>query len=161
MKNKKLIETLEFIIPAILMMTMMLIVCMQVGLRFFLKPLSWPEEITRWCLIWITFGGASYGFVSGAFISVDFFIKKLFPSKFGVIKLFDSIITSIFFAICAISGFLYTLSTIRNGTLMPVTKVPVAISNSAIFIGFFLGTFRSLYLIADEYKNINDEGETS
>ncbi len=57
---------------------MVLVVVLQVIFRYFGNPLSWPEEVARWTMIWVTFAGASYAFKNGGLIRVEFFVNKYF-----------------------------------------------------------------------------------
>ena len=136
---KKMLSFLELLIPAIMLVFMVIVVCVQVFMRYVMKsPLSWPEEVTRWCLIWITFVGLSYGAQHEALVRVDFFVKKFFPNRSGtIVTVVDGVVT-LFFAYLFVSACAYTAAGIGGGKTMPVTGVPTAVSNVALAAGALL-----------------------
>lgn len=157
MKIKLNFQDIGFFITAILLISMVIIVFIQIIFRHVLNaPLSWPEEISRWLLVWITFGGAEFGFKNGGLISIDYFVNK-FPSKIkSKINLLNILIMLGFYSIFAYSGYFYMLNSIKAKQLAPVTKIPTAYLNSAIVIGsLFVIIAYSIELI----KQIRIKGE--
>lgn len=143
--------SIDFVLTSVLMAIMVIITFIQVIYRYLLTtPLSWPEEIARWLLIWITFAGAAFGQKHGSFVSIDYFAKRFFPGRLRLIDLFDRIIVIAFFTLFALSGYLYLQQTIASGQLAPVTRLPAAIPKSAIFVG------SCLVLVVFISKNLAD-----
>lgn len=61
---------------------MQVAVFLQVVTRYVLNvPLSWPEEFARYCLVWLTFMGASAAFRANEHIRIDALLLVL-PSRF-------------------------------------------------------------------------------
>jgi TRAP-type C4-dicarboxylate transport system permease small subunit len=46
-----------------------------------LKTLPWIDEVLRYLNIWLVFLGASVAVKQGSHLSVDFFIRKMFPER--------------------------------------------------------------------------------
>lgn len=68
---------------AILLTMMVAAVTMQIFSRYILpKPLPWTEEVSRFCMIWMAFLGASSLVRTWENTSVTFFMDKL-PRKLG------------------------------------------------------------------------------
>lgn len=133
-KDKKL--SLDLIIATVVMTAMVIIIIIEIIWRFAGHPLSWTEEVAKWMMIWITFAGASYGFKNGGLISVDYFVKKFFKPKtqkrVNIIAMFFMIG---YFCIMTISSVSYLLMTLRKSQTYPITKVPYAITITALILG--------------------------
>lgn len=64
-------EQLELSICLVAMVAMTIIVFAQVIARYvFHNSFEWAEEISRFLVVWITFGGSAYAFRKGAHIGV-------------------------------------------------------------------------------------------
>lgn len=154
---KRLLSVLEFYLPVTMLVFMVIIVALQVIMRYILSsPLSWPEEVTRWCLIWITFVGISYGMQHEALVRVDFFVKKIFPNHFKTIISIVNVIVVLFFLYMSISGIFYTMAGLTGNKKMPVTNFPTAVANIAIGLGGLLGALRGL---SEFYHNVKSQKE--
>lgn len=80
-------------------------ILLQVFCRYFLNnPLVWSEELARFCLIWITFFGATVALHSNSLVSVDLLVEKL-PDIYKKI-----ILTLNYVFMIAMCGFLLYLS---------------------------------------------------
>ena len=65
----------------ILMSVMVVVTSLQVIYRYVLgAPLSWSEEASRYCFVWITFLGAVLGLERGVHIGVDILTNRFAPS---------------------------------------------------------------------------------
>lgn len=62
----------------VLVAIMSLSVLLQVFFRYFLdSPLVWSEELARFCMIWITFFGATVALRNKSLVAVDIVVEKL------------------------------------------------------------------------------------
>jgi len=74
----KIIYHFEEIVGCSVLVFMVLILLMQVFLRYCLnKSVTQVEELARYCMIWMTFIGASYGVKKHTHVEVSFFYDKL------------------------------------------------------------------------------------
>ena len=106
---------------------MVLVVVLQVIFRYFGNPLSWPEEVARWTMIWVTFAGASYAFKNGGLIRVEFFVNKYFkPGAQKVINIIDMALLAVTFGYLLYSSVLYMMLTIKKHQVYNVTQMPYA-----------------------------------
>lgn len=134
MKNR--IGHFDLWIASITMFLMVFVVVIQVIFRYSGHPLSWPEEVARWMMIWITFAGASYAFRNGGLIRVDYFVKKFFSAKLQkYIAISAMILMILFFAIFSYSALHYMLLTIRKVQVYPVTRVHFAAMVFSLILG--------------------------
>lgn len=127
------------------MIAMVVAITIQVIFRFAGHPLSWPEEVARWFLIYITFTGASYAFRNGGLISVDFFIRKLFPKQVNKITAVGYGVSMLYFGFLAFSAVKYIQLTVKKTQFYPITKMPywptvLAVVIGAVLVLIFFGT---------------------
>lgn len=79
-KFLKTIERYEMACAKILLLTMIIVVGTQVFFRYgFNRPLTWPEELSGFLLIWLTFIVADILFKRNGHVQVDYFAGKLSP----------------------------------------------------------------------------------
>lgn len=115
MKSK--IQKFELWLGGVVLILMVLVVVLQVIFRYFGNPLSWPEEVARWTMIWVTFAGASYAFKNGGLIRVEFFVNKYFkPGAQKVINIIDMALLAVTFGYLLYSSVLYMMLTIKKAS---------------------------------------------
>ena len=116
---------------------------LQIIMRYFVgKPLQWTHEISRMCMVWMTFLGSVLAFRDKSHICVDLITNNL-PPKAGRIVLFiTEILTFLFLGLLAYLGYKYaamnmktiSLETgIRKGVMYSV--IPI----SAVWMMLYLG----------------------
>ncbi len=129
---------------------MVLVVVLQVIFRYFGNPLSWPEEVTRWTMIWVTFAGASYAFKNGGLIRVEFFVNKYFkPGAQKVINIIDMALLAVTFGYLLYSSVLYMMLTIKKHQVYNVTQMPYAAIVAALALSGVLCVIFSAKQIVD------------
>lgn len=76
----KSIERVEMALAKLCLLTMIVVVGMQVLFRYaFNHPLTWPEELSGFLLIWMTFLVADILVKRKGHVEVEFFAEKLSP----------------------------------------------------------------------------------
>ena len=129
---------------------MVLVVVLQVIFRYFGNPLSWPEDVTRWTMIWVTFAGASYAFKNGGLIRVEFFVNKYFkPGAQKVINIIDMALLAVTFGYLLYSSVLYMMLTIKKHQVYNVTQMPYAAIVAALALSGVLCVIFSAKQIVD------------
>jgi TRAP-type C4-dicarboxylate transport system permease small subunit len=79
-KILRTVERFEMVLAKILLLAMVAVVGMQVFFRYgFNRPLTWPEELSGFLLIWLTFIVADILFKRNGHVQVDYFAGKLSP----------------------------------------------------------------------------------
>ncbi|MBI4013148.1 MAG: TRAP transporter large permease subunit [Candidatus Rokubacteria bacterium] len=87
-------RVLELAITALLVV-MVVVAFAQVVLRYaFGAPLSWNEEVARWCFVWMTFLGAALGVKRGAHVSIDNLLVALPPLGQKALSLIGNYLTA-------------------------------------------------------------------
>lgn len=129
---------------------MALVVVLQVIFRYLGNPLSWPEEVARWTMIWVTFAGASYAFKNGGLIRVEFFVNKYFkPGAQKVINIIDMALLAVTFGYLLYSSVLYMMLTIKKHQVYNVTQMPYAAIVAALALSGVLCVIFSAKQIVD------------
>ena len=136
---KRFLNKFDLILGSAVMIIMVTIVVVQVIFRYLGSPLSWPEEVARWTMIWITFAGASYCFKNGGLIRVEYFVQKFFskPAQ-NLINIINMAIMGGFFIFLGYSSLQYMLLTIRKHQVYNVTRVPYSLVSCALALGSVL-----------------------
>lgn len=148
MKSK--IWKFELWLGGVVLILMVLVVVLQVIFRYFGNPLSWPEEVARWTMIWVTFAGASYAFKNGGLIRVEFFVNKYFkPGAQKVINIIDMALLAVTFGYLLYSSVLYMMLTIKKHQVYNVTQMPYAAIVAALALSGVLCVIFSAKQIVD------------
>ena len=95
---KFLDKHLEEYLIAILLIALTLIMLLQIVMRYvFNNSLSWPEELSRYCFVYITFLTLGYCVRNDSMLRLDI-LKELLPSKiWTVLQAIVRIVSLIFF----------------------------------------------------------------
>lgn len=148
MKSK--IQKFELWLGGVVLILMVMVVVLQVIFRYFGNPLSWPEEVARWTMIWVTFAGASYAFKNGGLIRVEFFVNKYFkPGAQKVINIIDMALLAVTFGYLLYSSVLYMMLTIKKHQVYNVTQMPYAAIVAALALSGVLCVIFSAKQIVD------------
>ena len=87
------------------------VIFMQVLLRYVFKsPLTWPEELARYFLVWISCLGSAYAVREGMHISVVFIKNKLPQSTQAAVAIGAHLLVISFFTLGVIQGFKLSFS---------------------------------------------------
>ncbi len=146
-------ENLEVSIGVATLATLTVICFMQVVARYvFQYSFRWSEEISRFLVVWCTFGGSAYAFRKGAHVSITFVVDRLPGKMHFLVWIFSRLVTILFFAILGYNGWLHTVQQFANKQVAPATRLPVAIPYSAVPIGCVLIILRLIYQTVKEVK---------
>jgi TRAP-type C4-dicarboxylate transport system permease small subunit len=143
---------------------MVSVIFLQVVMRQFGASLSWSEELARYCFIWMTYMGISYGVKKHRHVKVDAILAIL--SKKGQIVL--NIISNLFFAAFAIFiivyGFDIATQLLAFGQKSAANQIPMGLIYMATPIGMSLTLIRitqNVYKLVLTFMGKADFKETS
>jgi TRAP-type C4-dicarboxylate transport system permease small subunit len=101
----RLVEGLLFVIG----LTMALLTGVQVFSRYALNhSLFWSEEVGRFCLVWLSFLGATAAYKRRAHIGIAFLVERLPDAIRRFIALLVLLVSLTFFAVLLVWGFSFT-----------------------------------------------------
>lgn len=129
------------------------IIFMQVILRYvFISPLTWPEELARYLLIWISCLGSAYAVREGMHISVVFIKNKLPRSTQTAVAIGVHLLVISFFAFGVFQGFKLSFS--QWIELTAALRLPMTYPTLAIPIGFGIMIMFSVELLIQDVKEL-------
>lgn len=112
----------------------MAIICVQVFFRFVLNSaLPWPEEASRFLMIWALFIGGAYAFLENEHASITF-LSKRFPYKLSiVVNVFNNLVIIFFLSVIIYGGYqqMDRLGGLTTGAMgisraIPYAAIPVS-----------------------------------
>lgn len=136
------------------MSAMTIVVTLQVICRYLLhSSLPWSEELSRYCMVFVTFLGVSAGLRVGTHTCVDFLPQLLRgKAKFWVLTL-GYLATLAFSATFTVVGLQFTLQMISYGQMTAGLHIPTWVPYSIIPIGFAGGTLRCVENLIEHLAN--------
>jgi len=145
---KWLDNNLEVLICGTLLLMLSVAMMLQVIMRYVLNAaLSWPEEFSRYCYIWITFFSISLTIRSGSYFRVTALVDILSRKGRQIAEILVHCINLIFFGACAYYSIDIFTSVFNSTQSSPALRIPIYIIYIALPLGMFLSTFRSIQMI--------------
>lgn len=124
------------VLGSALMLVMTFVTFGGVLLRYvFHSTIPWGEEIARWVLVWVVFGGQAYAFVAGAHVGVEVVVRALPRRWQGLLNVLQYLISIAAFLIIGFYGYKYMARSIATQQLAPGSRLPLALPQSAIPVG--------------------------
>lgn len=121
---------LEETVTLLFFLLMSLAVLLQLVFRFlFNRPLLYPEEISRYCYVWITFIGLALATKTGEHIRVDLLVQLLSPAWRRRIERATAVLSAVallFLAALGIRFLEFSRMSISSALEMPMNLVYVA-----------------------------------
>lgn len=149
----KSINNIIHIFLLLLMVALVVAVFCQILFRFALdQPLAWTEELSRYCLIWITFLGAAYALSQRAHIGMELFVDRARGMVKVIMLILGAIVSFVFFFIMIKEGIV--LSKQVMGQPSPVLQIPMGIVYAVIPIS---GAILMLNLLDVTIQQIKEE----
>lgn len=149
-------ENFERIFLTILLATMSVVIGVQVFMRYiFRASLSWSEELTRYCFVWMCYIGISYGVKMQRHIKVDA-VALLLPKK--IQKYLGILANLIFlgFALMMIQESWGVREMIAElGQESPAIGIPMQWVYTAVPFGFCMVIFRICQNLVLQFRDLN------
>lgn len=120
-----------------LFVVMVITTFLQILFRYvFSAPLVWSEELSRYCLIWLTFIGAAVGIRAKIHVAVEA-LTRLFPETLKLLVIrFNYALIVLFAASLAKYGF--ELTSLNMKQLSPAMHIPIGLIYAAVPTGGIL-----------------------
>jgi C4-dicarboxylate transporter DctQ subunit len=127
-------------ISAALTIFVMLIMCYEVVMRYFLnKPTLWVTEISGICVLYVTFFSAAWLLRKKRHVAMDLFLGMLRPRPKALLNVWNSIIGAFVSLYLVWYGALVTLRCLQGGYATEgLLQIPRAIILVVIPLGGFL-----------------------
>jgi len=152
-----LINKIISFLVAFLSAVTVVVIFSQVFFRFVLEePLVWSEEVAIFCLVWITFLGASLAARRRALIGVEALIRKFSGTVRLRFEILIQALSAIFFTVLIIYGVQTVI--LVAGQKAAATGISMAWVYAAVPVGGLLMLINSLAWLADYTKEANRMG---
>jgi TRAP-type C4-dicarboxylate transport system permease small subunit len=125
------------LIASVMMAGLMIIVCLDLALRYFFNaPLLWGTEVTEILLLDITFLGMAWVFREDGHVVIDVFTGKTIGRKKQILNGISYFLVGIVSAVLIYYGFSATLDHFKRGVFNPtVIETPIALIIVVIPLG--------------------------
>ena len=136
---------LEEYLIAFLLIALTLIMTLQIIMRYvFSNALSWPEELSRYCFVYITFLTLGYCVQRNSMLKLDV-IQDILPAKvWSVLQVFVRIVTLIFFVLMFIYSLDLLASMRQTNRVSAALQIPYTFIYLSTVIGFALAVLRTV-----------------
>ena len=151
MTKKGIMENLEEILSGAFLCLMVLLVIINVFLRYFSDyAIYWAEEVATICFVWAVFLGAAATYKRKMDIGIDLLVKRASVPSQAVIKLLSSGVLLLLNAYIFINSLIFTAIAFDKPTA--VLGVSSAVVNSALIVGFGFIAFHSLRFLHADWR---------
>ena len=148
--HSRLLKANEWILDQLVKLAMVFtgimtaVVLLQVFCRYFLNSaLSWPEEMARFMMVWLTFLVVPYAYHKGMNVSVEIVVDKLH----GKIRQILSVILHLLIAVSSIYLFIQGYEMMMRGTGIRASSVDLKL----VYVYSVLPlSFGMLFVVATE-----------
>lgn len=139
---------------------MSLVLIIQVICRtFFGFSIFWSEELARYCLVWITFIGASIALKNVELANLDILVEKISKNFRWIALLIIEGLVLCFIILAIIYGFKQTFSTGSLSQVSPAMQLPMWVVNISVPIGFGVMLIHTLTSLMNLITNREVEKE--
>ncbi|MGM8212939.1 TRAP transporter small permease [Virgibacillus sp. W0430] len=138
-KTTDLIYAISKYMLMVLVGSMSLVIIAQVFARTFLGfSIFWSEEYARYCLIWVTFIGASMALKNGELAMFDLFLAKTRKEWQHFYRLGLNMLVLIFVVVSIYFGFKQVFSPTALMQVSPALRIPMWFVNLSVPVGFII-----------------------
>lgn len=115
-------------LAGLMLVFIMLTVCLEVILRYFLnRPQIWVTEVTECLLLYITFLGSAWLLQQEGHVKVDIILNRLKPRMVALLGIFSSLVGVFVSLTLTVYGFSVTWDYFQRGMYTPTAmEIPVS-----------------------------------
>lgn len=151
-------ENLEMWIGIVTVSLVVVIAFAQVVARYVVgQSLQWAEEVCKFGIIWMTFGGAAYSFRMGANIGVTFFVDHLPKNVAKVLAVLVHIVLIGCFVLLFVVGGERMMDQIAKNQVSTAARLPMWIPWLSIPFGSALTVARLIQQLISMLRNLRGQ----
>jgi len=151
-------QHLEEVLITILLVMMSVLIGLQVFMRYVMgDSLTWSEELARYCFIWCTYLGVSYGVKLHAHISVEAVVHRFSPTIQRWVRLVVYAVFIVFAVLVVKEGYALSLKIFGFGQTSSSLGIPMGYIYLAPTVGFALVIFR---LLQNMFYEVTAKGDS-
>ena len=164
MKLIGIIEKVEKVLMAILFTIMVVCVFAQVLNRNLIQAgVSWFEELSRYCMVYMTILGAEIGLRDGTQLAIDAFKNGMSAKVQKALNYLSNIIIVVFSGVVFVNSIGLFEMFISSAQKTTALKISTAVPFSAVPVGMFLICLTQIitlaYRIHNDFHNASEKGE--
>lgn len=149
------IEKVEIFLSKILLAAMIVVVALQVFCRYLLnKPLSWPEELSSFLLIWLTYLVADILLKRQGHVQIDFFTGKLSEKAQHIVSIGVNVYILVFLVFLIVNSIKIEMLQIHH-VVGAALKIPKAFYTMAVTVSGISMTLSIGYSIWLSFEKLN------
>jgi len=137
---KKISNNFEKVQTAVVVICLIVMSCSSffqvLNRNIFKIPLSWTEELSRYCMIWMTMIGTGISVRKGTQMALNVWGKKLKGVGLLIMDLFAHGVVLAFCVVVSVCVIQLIKVQINSGQLSPAMHIPMYVMSFAILIGF-------------------------
>ena len=142
---------------AVLLSAMTLLIGVQVFMRYVMQnSLTWSEELARYCFIWATYIGVSYGVKRKAHICVTALSERFAPKARHALNIFSYLVFGLFALLVMKEGYALAMKIFKFGQKSSSLGIPMGWIYLAPTVGFGLVLLRLLQQIHAEWRQLQE-----
>ena len=124
----QLLKNLDLVVASLSLVALVALTFVGVFARYvFNAPFAWQEEVQLMLIVWVTFLGGRYAFVTGSHCAIDVLVE-MFPKK--VQRYFDLVIMAIVVIVLSYTGWQvgkYILQMYNTNRVTNMLHIPYAL----------------------------------
>ncbi|MDR0576721.1 MAG: TRAP transporter small permease [Candidatus Accumulibacter sp.] len=148
-------DRLEESILSMLLLLITLLTGTQIIMRYvLLSPLSWSEELCRYCYMWTGFISVAYCIRKRIPIRINTLVMLLPHRKQKMLEVFTNAISTVLYSAFFLSTITIIEKTIITRQASPAMRLPFYIIYIGPFLGFGLSLLRLIQVIAQDARDV-------
>ena len=146
-------EHLEEYLMAVLLIALTLVMLLQIVMRYvFHHALSWPEELCRYCFVYITFFTLGFCIRRNSMLRLDI-IQMALPEKgWRGLQFFVSVVSLAFFGWMFVQSLSLQKAIMRTSRTSAALGIPYTYIYLATVLGFGMALIRSIQMLIRTFR---------
>ena len=162
-EGKPIVKWLDDHLEETLLIILLVAITGMTGMQVFMRkvfnsPLSWSEELCRYCFMWSGFIGVAYCVRKRCEIKITTFVS-LFPAKIQTLfLLLVDLLCFVMYGWFSYVAFNIVRKTVASGQLSPAIGIPSYFIYLGALLGFLLALFRIVQTTAGDVQEFAATG---
>lgn len=153
-------DHLEEYLMAVLLVVLTLVMLLQIVMRYvFNHALSWPEELCRYCFVYITFFTLGFCIRRNSMLRLDI-VRSVLPARiWNILQYFVSVVSLIFFGWMFWQSLSLQKAMMRTSRTSAALGIPYTYIYLATVLGFGLAVIRSIQALIRLFRERKEGAE--
>lgn len=152
------LKNLDLVVASLALVGLIALTFVGVIMRYiFNAPFAWQEEVQLMLIVWVTFLGGRYAFVTGSHCAIDVLVD-LFPKK--VQRYFDLVIMAIVVIVLSYTGWQcskYILQMHNTGRVTNMLHIPYSVIYAPGVIACVTMSIQFILITMKKFLHGNEE----